>query len=112
MVFKGNGVVWDAEKGKALCRFEHGVLETNDSRVIDKLLELGYETGGVVIQDVEYREVEEAVEEVVEEVEVVEDIKNYEEMTNKELKAILEAKGYMNLDRKTKKQLLTMLEGD
>lgn len=115
MVFKGNGVVWDAEKGRALCRFENGVLETNDSRVIDKLIDLGYETGGVVIQDVEYREVVEDEEEVVEEEiteEVVEDIKNYEEMTNKELKAILEAKGYMNLDRKNKKQLLTMLEGD
>ena len=82
MVFKGNGVVWDAERSRALCRFEHGVLETNDSRVIDKLLELGYETGGVVIQDVEYTEVIEDEEEVVEEVEevVVEDIQNYEEI--------------------------------
>jgi len=100
--FYGNGIVWDKERNKALCTFKDGEFETKEDRVKDILLDLGYKHDGEIIEDVEYEVTEE----------VVEDIKNYEEMTNKELKAILEAKGYMNLDRKTKKQLLTMLEGD
>jgi len=100
--FYGNGIVWDKERNKALCTFKNGEFETKEDRVKDILLDLGYKHDGEIIEDVEYEVTEE----------VVEDIKNYEEMTNKELKAILEAKGYMNLDRKTKKQLLTMLEGD
>ena len=110
MKFYGNGIVWDKERNKALCTFKDGEFETKEDRVKDILLDLGYKHDGEIIEDVEYEVTEEATEEVTEE--VVEDIKNYEEMTNKELKAILEAKGYMNLDRKTKKQLLTMLEGD
>jgi len=102
MKFYGNAIVWDKERNKALCTFKDGEFETKEDRVKDILLDLGYKHDGEIIEDVEYEVTEE----------VVEDIKNYEEMTNKELKAILEAKGYMNLDRKTKKQLLTMLEGD
>ena len=102
MKFYGNGIVWDKERNKALCTFKDGEFETKEDRVKDILLDLGYKHDGEIIEDVEYEVTEE----------VVEDIKNYEEMTNKELKAILEAKGYMNLDRKNKKQLLTMLEGD
>ena len=102
MKFYGNGIVWDKERNKALCTFKNGEFETKEDRVKDILLDLGYKHDGEIIEDVEYEVTEE----------IVEDIKNYEEMTNKELKAILEAKGYMNLDRKTKKQLLTMLEGD
>ena len=102
MKFYGNGIVWDKERNKALCTFKDGEFETKEDRVKDILLDLGYKHDGEIIEDVEYEVTEE----------VVEDIKNYEEMTNKELKAILEAKGYMNLDRKTKKQLFTMLEGD
>ena len=102
MKFYGNGIVWDKERNKALCTFKDGEFETKEARVKDILLDLGYKHDGEIIEDVEYEVTEE----------VVEDIKNYEEMTNKELKAILEAKGYMNLDRKNKKQLLTMLEGD
>ena len=112
MKFFGNGVVWDAERSKALCRFDKsGELDTDDKRICDKLAELGYKHNGEIIE-VEYEKVEEVVTVIEEEKVPVEDIKNYEAMTNRELKAILEAKGYMNLDRKNKTQLLTMLEGD
>ena len=112
MKFFGNGVVWDAERSKALCRFDKsGELETDDKRICDKLVELGYKHDGEII-DVEYEKVEEVVTVIEEEKEVVEDIGNYEAMTNKELRKILEDKGYMNLERKNKTQLLTMLEGD
>ena len=102
MKFYGNGIVWDKERSKALCTFVKGEFETKEDRVKDILLDLGYEHDAEILEDVEYEVTEE----------VVEDIKNYEEMTNNELKAILESKGYMNLDRKNKKQLLKMLEGD
>ena len=32
-----NLIVWDAQKGKALCRFKNHELETNDPYIIDKL---------------------------------------------------------------------------
>lgn len=41
-----NQIVWDGERGKALCRFEGGVLETDDERTISLLTSLGYESEG------------------------------------------------------------------
>jgi len=32
-----NLIVWDAQKGKALCSFKNHELETNDPYIIDKL---------------------------------------------------------------------------
>ena len=32
-----NLIVWDAQKGKALCRFKNHELETNDPYIMDKL---------------------------------------------------------------------------
>jgi len=112
MKFYGNGVIWDAEKSKPLCRFDKsGVFETEDKRIMDILVNNGYKHDGEIIE-VEHVVVEEVVTVIEEEKEVVEDIGNYEAMTNKELRKILEDKGYMNLERKNKTQLLTMLEGD
>ena len=51
MKFYGNGIVWDSEKNKTLCKFEKGILETEDSYIIDRLKELNYK----------YDEVEEIV---------------------------------------------------
>jgi hypothetical protein len=53
MVFRGNGVVWDKENNKRLCRFtrtakrgDKGSLETEDKRTIKILIDLGYEHEG------------------------------------------------------------------
>jgi hypothetical protein len=40
MVFKGNGIVWDKERNKALCEFKNGVFETEDERTIKLLKEI------------------------------------------------------------------------
>lgn len=41
-----NQIVWDGERGKALCRFKEGALETDDERTISMLQSLGYESEG------------------------------------------------------------------
>ena len=40
MVFYGNGIVWDKENNKPLCKFTNGKFETGDARIIS-LLRLG-----------------------------------------------------------------------
>lgn len=93
VTFKGNGIVWDSKKNKLLCKFEDGIFTTEDERIIDILKSLNYENN-------------------IKTKIVVEEKINYSEMTNKELKLILEKKGYENLDRKNKKQLINLIEGD
>jgi hypothetical protein len=50
MRFYGNGVVWDPDNDRRLCKFSKptephgkGVFETDDERIIAKLIRLGYE---------------------------------------------------------------------
>lgn len=38
--------IWDAQKGKPLCEFVKGELKTNDSELVEKLKEMGYEVSG------------------------------------------------------------------
>lgn len=42
MKFYGNGIVWNAQANRPLCRFEKGELVTEDENVIKTLAELGY----------------------------------------------------------------------
>jgi hypothetical protein len=42
MKFYGNGIIWDAVKNKTLCKFEKGILETEDSYICNRLKELKY----------------------------------------------------------------------
>lgn len=37
MLFLGNGVVWDKETNKRLCKFVDGKFETDDKEIIEKL---------------------------------------------------------------------------
>ncbi len=41
-IFKGHGVVWDAEKDKPLVRFVNGELEVKDPGIAAKLASMGY----------------------------------------------------------------------
>lgn len=43
MIFKGNGVVWDGEKNKPLCKFVKGSLSTLDQRTISILERNNYQ---------------------------------------------------------------------
>lgn len=43
MLFNGKGMVWDSEKQEVLCRFNaRGIFNTDDTRIIQKLEQLGY----------------------------------------------------------------------
>jgi glucan biosynthesis protein len=59
MRFYGNGVVWDAENEKRLCRFSRtergkkGVLDTDDPRICAELIRLGYEYDGGKVKPTE-----------------------------------------------------------
>lgn len=47
MRFNGHGMVWDPETDSMLCRFnKDGVLDTEDEKVINKLVSLGYPCEG------------------------------------------------------------------
>lgn len=96
MKFYGNGVVWDNMKSKVLCKFTNGEYETIDKYEIEQLIKRGYESDGI------------QQEEEAEEKKVV----NYEDMTNNELRTILEERGHEGLERKNKKQLLELIEGE
>ena len=39
-------IVWDAQKGRALCRFKNHECETDDPYICKKLIDLGYEHEG------------------------------------------------------------------
>ena len=109
MKFYGKGVVWDKELSKSLCKFnKHGEFETEDKRVIDILVNAEYKHDGV--QEEAKEEAKE--EEVTANEELPAEPINYAEMTNRELKALLEGKGYEGLERKNKKQLLALIGGE
>lgn len=44
-------IIWDAEKGKTLCRFINGELKTNDEVLVEKLKELDYDVTGEADKD-------------------------------------------------------------
>ena len=63
MKFYGNGVVWDGENNRRLCKFsraargEKGVFDTDNERICAELIRRGYEhepfaTGGIVSNEV------------------------------------------------------------
>lgn len=64
MKFYGNGVVWDLVKNKVLCKFEKGILETENSYICDRLKELKYKHDEVIVKE----EVKEVVKEIKKEV--------------------------------------------
>lgn len=43
---KTPNIIWDAKAGKPLCKFEKGIIITNDEVVVSRLKELGYEVEG------------------------------------------------------------------
>ena len=99
MKFYGNGIVWDAERSKALCNFgKEKEFETEDKRTIDILVKLGYER-------------EEVENEEVEEVEI-EDKADLSDKTVAELREMAKLAGFTGIYSKTKDELINMIEGD
>ena len=102
MKFFGNGIIWDAENNKNLCKFENGEFETENKRVIHILTEMGYENDGM--REEEIKENEEVIEEVVE-------IK-LNDKTVAELRNIAKERGIEGIYRKSKEELIELIEGD
>ena len=105
MIFKGNGIVWDAEKGKVLCKFEKGELETEDTRIIKILTEMKYENDGV--EEVEGFEDIKDVEDVIEDVEI-----DLNDKTVVELRELAKEQDMVGIYNKTKDELIQALEGE
>jgi len=57
MKFYGTGIIWDAVKNKVLCKFEKGILETDDSYICNRLKELDYKHDEVIVKE-EVKEIE------------------------------------------------------
>lgn len=58
MKFYGNGIVWNAQAGRPLCRFEKGEFITEDESVIKALADLGYKHDEPLIKTIEVVETE------------------------------------------------------
>lgn len=53
MIFLGNGIVWNKETNKKLCKFIDGQFYTDDIYIIDKLKALNYKYDEIeVIEEV------------------------------------------------------------
>ena len=104
MKFYGNGIVWDAERSKALCNFgKEKEFETEDKRTIDILVKLGYEREEVENEEVENEEVEEVE---------IEDKADLSDKTVAELREMAKLAGFTGIYSKTKDELINMIEGD
>jgi len=68
MKFYGNGLVWDKEKNKPLCRFVDGTIETEDTDIIKKLIGGGYDNDSAELIDITtYGDVEKKYMKVIKE---------------------------------------------
>lgn len=108
--FKGNGVVWNPEENKPLCKFSKGSFETEDPELIAKLKTLGYKQ--IVEEESELLDSnEETQKEETNEPEQTQTTENQNTISDdfKELRQLAKEKsipGYMN---KTKKELQSLL---
>ena len=104
VVFKGNGVVWDKEKNRPLCRFINGEYKVEDPRIQGILKSLGYKSIELQLKEVE-------VIEVIEEdgVEIIESSEVFD-MTIRELKEYCKEYGYKGYSNLGKDELLKFIE--
>lgn len=84
---KKNEIVWDAETDSPLIRFTNGVAETDDTKVAEKLKNLGYKVEGEFSEEVPLSE-----------------------MTVKELKAYATENGIDLGDATKKNDIITLIQ--
>ena len=58
MKFYGNGIIWNAQANRPLCRFEKGEFTTEDEGAIKALMNLGYKHDEPPIKTIEVVETE------------------------------------------------------
>jgi hypothetical protein len=110
MKFYGNGAVWDAENQKPLCTFVEGAIETEDARVIDKLVELGYACDPSMLPDQDSRGASDDTDHEPPDGPLPAPAPA-SELTKKQIMAILTEKGIAFSDRDNKTVLTELLEG-
>lgn len=98
MKFYGNGIVWDKQNNKRLCKFVNGEYETDDPRAIKILKFLYYKDDDHKKPDTKKQEVEQTDEGV-----------ELEEMTYNELKSLAKVEG-VTVGHKSKAELITALK--
>ncbi|MHA1302988.1 MAG: hypothetical protein ACTSPI_04725 [Candidatus Heimdallarchaeaceae archaeon] len=86
MKFKGNDVVWDAERKKALCVFKNNTFETKNKYIIDKLIKYGYKT--------------------------IDEFDRFETLSNKELRQLAKDEGIKSWHNKKIENILKELRGN
>jgi len=125
-VFRGNGIVWDRARNKALCRFEKGRFLTNDIRTIAILVkkQFKYKTKHPVAKDI-LNEAYSAYKKEIEtngkqlqddRAEVLKKLKGYDRkqlnsMRISELKVLFKAKKIRPLQVITKQDMINALLG-
>lgn len=87
------------------------VIRANEERDIDSSLLKMYEMKGFKALVLEPSETEETVIEA-EDVEVTEEVTNYNELTLKDLRAIAKKRGFIGYSEMKKEQLIELLEKD
>ena len=97
MKFYGNGIEWDSLRDKPLCEFQDGVYETEDYDVANRLIESGFRYEGELP--------------AVPGQNSVDPPNDASEMTNEQLKGLLDAKGIEYKARATKAELIQLLGG-
>ena len=102
MKFYGNGILWNPKADKPLCIFENGEFETDEPEKVGLLVSAGYKYDG---------ELEESFTSPENDETQPEEIFDYSEMSNEQLKQLLDSKGIEYKARATKSDLLELLQG-
>ena len=104
MKFYGNGAVWDTSKSKIIARFKDGEFETSDKYIIEYLTKMNYKHDEVSAEIVV--DISKSIEHVKKKDKV------QKEYTVTELRELAKAKGAKGVFRKSKEELINMIEGD
>ncbi|MBD1223287.1 hypothetical protein [Virgibacillus halodenitrificans] len=97
MNFKGNGLVWDKEKNKLLCKFENGKYETDDKREQKILDDLGYESDGYNDEIEDYKDLSAS---------------QLKRVNNDDLRAYLDKHEVEYTEDATKDDLIALIKGE
>ena len=128
MKFYGVGIVWNPQADKALCKFEKGELDTEDTEIISKLVNLGYAYEGTTLEVTELGDTEpkyiegmpkiepyteETTESdtlVAEEIELVKNENFFDDFTDEELKSMAKDRGIKGFGIMKREKLISKLK--
>jgi len=111
MKFYGVGIVWNPQADKALCQFEKGELDTEDTEIIEKLISLGYKHDGAEPKIEPYtEETAESDTLVAEEIKLVKNENFFDDFSDEELKAMAKDRGIKGFGIMKREKLISKLK--